>query len=308
MSGHCPMPHTGALPGWPRRWAYWAAWTAAFVLCAFLSPVGLPEWLRLPALYVTAVLGACTTGAFLYAFTKTDRNWADLVVGLAVFILLIKGANSGLVGNGLPRAAEWSAHRLPVSVSVAGAVLNLVVIYATNLFLVGAAVCAGELVGKGLRAPSYLVLAAVVGAIADTFSVSVGPTAKLAGSEAALRQMVVNWPGIGTRGALPIVGLGDFLFLSIFLLGAHRFSLGTRRNLGALLAAFAVGIACTVLADLFLGLHGLPALPFMCAAFLGINWRKLKLPREDALTVIKISLLMTGALAVVAVVKVFLHR
>jgi len=294
------------LPDWRRRWLILAGWTAAFVLFGMLAPLEVPEWLRLPALYVTAVVGAGATGVVLYAFTRTNRNWVDLGLGLAVFVLLIRGVNSATVMAAIPAVAARLAEILPVSAPVAGAVVNLVTIYATNCFLVGSALCAGELVGKGLRAPSYLVLAAVVGAIADTFSVSTGPTAKLASSETVLRQMAVHWPGIGTGGALPIVGLGDFLFLSIFLLGAHKFSLGVRRNLAALLLAFAVGIACTMLADMAFNLHGLPALPFMCAAFLAVNWKKLKVTREELRTVVLMSLAVSVLLAVVAVVKAFL--
>jgi hypothetical protein len=286
-----------------RRCLCVAGWTAAFLLFLALTPVKLPPWAALPALYLTAVGGACGTAVLLSCFTRTDRDWSNLLVGLCVCVLLIGGANCEAMSRWVAWASTEGGAVLPLSSTALRFSLNVLLVFATNVFLVGAAICAGELVAKGLRAPSYLVMAAVVAAIADTFSVSVGPTSKLASSETALRHLALHWPAIGGGGVIPIIGVGDFLFLSIFLVGATKFGLGPRRNLIALSGAFAVGIACTVLAEVFLSLRGLPALPFMCGAFLLANRSRLHLTPKELRAVVKVSVVFAGFFTALGVAK-----
>jgi hypothetical protein len=253
--------------------------------------------------YFSAVVGACATGALVHCVTRPDRYWVDLVTALGVGILAIAGVNSETVVDGVPRLARWLSASHPHWENPALSALDLARVCATNLLLIGAAVSAGELVAKGLRAQSYLVLAAIVAAVADTYSVAVGPTAKLAGSETALRHMALHWPAIGGGAVIPIVGVGDFLFLSIFLVGARKFSLGALRNLVALMASFAVGFAFTIIGTVLFGIPGLPALPFMCVAFLVVNWRRLRVSSEERTTVIKVSAMFAVAFLVLGIAK-----
>ncbi|NCO41386.1 MAG: hypothetical protein COZ06_35720 [Armatimonadetes bacterium CG_4_10_14_3_um_filter_66_18] len=286
-----------------RRCLCSAGWTAAFLLFLALTPLKLPPWAALPALYLTAVVGACGTAGLLSCFTRTDRDWSNLLVGVCVCALLIGGANCEAVSRWVAWASTQGGAALPLPSTTLRFSLNALLVLATNVFLVGAAVCGGELVAKGLRAPSYLVMAAVVAAIADTFSVSVGPTSKLAGSETALRHLALHWPALGGGGVIPIIGVGDFLFLSIFLVGAVKFGLGQRRNLVALSSAFAVGIACTLLAEVFFSLRGLPALPFMCVAFLLANRSQLRLTPKELCAVVKVSVMFAGFFAALGLAK-----
>ena len=70
---------------------------------------------------------------------------------------------------------------------------------------------------------------------------------------------------------MPTVGIGDFIFLALYLAGAAKFGLNANRTLLAMCAAFAVGFATIIISP-----QGIPALPFMSAALLTTHWKALK--------------------------------
>lgn len=141
-----------------------------------------------------------------------------------------------------------------------------------NIGLLIAATGAGLLAARGLQHPNYLVMAAVVGALTDIFSVYHGPT-KIIISTQAFPYMSYHWGLIGGGGIAPCVGIGDFLFLALYLAGASKFGLNRNSTLVAMCAAFVLGFLTLLVSP-----GGIPALPFMSAALLATHWKSLRAP------------------------------
>jgi hypothetical protein len=149
-------------------------------------------------------------------------------------------------------------------------VLRLILIATGNLGLLMAATALGILVARGLLKPNYLVMAAIVGALTDIFSVYAGPTKHVLTSE-ALPYVSYQW-GVAGQGVIPCVGIGDFLFLSLYFAGARRFGLDERKTFWAMAVAFALGYI-----SLLWSPQGIPALPFMAALLLLVHAPQLRL-------------------------------
>lgn len=146
-----------------------------------------------------------------------------------------------------------------------------------DLFLMLFAASLGYTVSFIVREPSILLPVAVVAAMVDCWSVTVGP----------LRHVLENKPGVvavasvqmptpvpGVPGTM--IGMGDFLFLALFFGILYRFSMNTR-------GAFWAGYALLTLSMLIVMKFStaLPALVPMALAITGTNIRHFKLKREE---------------------------
>ena len=108
-------------------------------------------------------------------------------------------------------------------------------------------------------------MAAIVAAVADFISVSVGPTRHIIGTDVA-PYISLHWGIVGMGGVATIVGMGDFLFLSLFFVGARKFGWNTRLTLAAMCLALAVAFLSMLLLP-----RPLPALPFLAVALLAVH-------------------------------------
>lgn len=164
----------------------------------------------------------------------------------------------------------------------------------------------GWLLALGLRRRSYLVMAALVVAVADFWSVFFGPSGQVVQSTAPADQlrvsvMMLPWPQLGADLAPPMIGAGDFLILALLLAAAVRFELDRQRNFWALTSAFVVGAVITqVMAHLWSDLPGLPALPFLSAFFLLTNRRELSLEPADRKRIVFFLVGLAAALTVIS--------
>ena len=138
-----------------------------------------------------------------------------------------------------------------------------------NLGVLAAAITIGWLVARGLKKPSYLITAAIVGALTDIFSVYAGPSRHILDSD-IFPYVSYQW-GVAGQGVIPCVGAGDFIFLCLFFAGARRFRLDDRKTFFAMVAAFGLGYLSLALSP-----KGIPALPFMAAMLLLTHGRELK--------------------------------
>lgn len=222
---------------------------ATFALVALRVPVSDHF---LPAFF-SAWIGACVGIALVYLFSRgPDDNWT-----------LWKVIAGGMT---LDVLCNFSALNL---LSATG-VLRLVLIGFGNLGILAAAIGIGLLVARGLKQPNYLIMAAIVGAVTDIFSVYLGPSKHLITSE-VFPYVAYQWGLIGQGDILPCVGAGDFIFMTLYFAGARRFGLNARKTYVAMCVALAIGYL-----SLLVSPNGIPALPFMAVLLLLVHGRELK--------------------------------
>ncbi len=235
----------------------------------------------------SAIVGALTAIYFVYAFSDSVLHWKS-VSGL------------GLLGAGIDVLTNFCAKEMarPDSGMEAG------LIGIGNVGILTAAVCFGFLLSRGIRHTSYLVLGALVGAVADTVSVFAGPTAAIVKTQ-AVHYLALQWGLIGSGEhaphILPIVGIGDFVFLSLFFCGARRLGWNAKRTLAAMTIAFVVGILSVLVRP-----AGLPALPFMTVGLMVGHWHDLHLTQQDWKTIIKLTVLFTLCLLLIVLKRKFM--
>jgi hypothetical protein len=216
---------------------------------------------------LTAWLGAVVgivlvfTGSRLDA-AKENNRWfyALILAGLAV---------DGICNFPASKLGAIVATNTPLQV------LRWMLLATGNLGVLTAAIAAGLLVARGLQKPNYLVMAAIVGAVTDIFSVYAGPSKHIVSSEAFM-YFSYQWGVLG-EGVIPCVGAGDFIFLSLYFVGARRFELSERKTLVAMIVAFGLGFL-----SLLFSPSGIPALPFMAALLLLVHGRELKAQMKRA--------------------------
>ncbi len=177
-----------------------------------------------------------------------------------------------------------------------------------NLALISWASLIGRAVGSAIREGNLLLPAAVVASLADIVTVFwgfVGHASRVApqvvaglSAQAPAAEVVqahhLNVP------ILTYIGIGDFLFIAIFLTVALRFRL---RAAAAMWAAFLSMLIAAPLVNL--SPYGLPGVPFISAGVLWVNRRCFHFSQEE-----KRALAVAGALiaALLALGAVLLLR
>jgi hypothetical protein len=128
-----------------------------------------------------------------------------------------------------------------------------------------------------LEQVSWVVIAAVVSAAVDAFSVAAGPTkALLAKGPLVVGYFIVavTWWGYSYNEAYTGLGTSDVIFFALYLGSARRFHLRVRASAVVMAASFLVTIAAAMVWT------ALPALPLLSLAFLAVNadllWRALR--------------------------------
>jgi hypothetical protein len=222
-----------------------------FILLHLFAPLAQPVDLNTAAL-LSALALACVTVAVIACVVAANVPRAWLLPGFVGGLLLeVGGSQLGLVP------------------ALEAAVMGL--------SLLSWVTCAGVLAALGLRQRGYLVMAALVIAIADIYNVFFGPAAAIAAGEATgwIRAWgkisLLAGPLLGSNDTVPLIGAGDFLFPALFLEAARKFELGLSRTYWAVIGAFLVGLITLHLTD-----RAIPALVFIGPAFLLVNWRQIK--------------------------------
>jgi hypothetical protein len=167
-----------------------------------------------------------------------------------------------------------------------------------NLALILWAVLVGRLVSRVIREGKLLLPVAVAASLADIFTVFWGPVGKIAEQAPQVANALsAQAPAaeVAKQVAAPVltyVGIGDFLFLAVFLSVALRYGMNA---VGALWAAFVAMVAAAVVLAVWQP-AGIPGLPFISVGVLLVNWRYLSFTAEE-----KRSLWIAGALLVVVI-------
>ena len=176
-----------------------------------------------------------------------------------------------------------------------------------NTVLIVWAAFLGRLVSRIIREGKLLFPVAVVASVADIFTVFWGVVAHVTETAPEVAETFsasapVAAPPEVSVPILSAVGIGDFLFLALFLAVALRHSMRPAKTMWATFAVMLVAPAAFYLAP---EAPGMPGLPFISAAALWANWPYLRFTREE-----KRALAFSGALvaAVAAGLWVAFHR
>lgn len=159
---------------------------------------------------------------------------------------------------------------------------------ASVLFLLGC-LFFGKIMSRIVRERAMALPVAIVAGLADIFTVFWGPTGEaLAKAPELVEKLSLAIPAagsaVGPEGAkglfhVATMGLGDVVFLALFLSMAVRFDFKPYRTLCAMALSAAVGIVLA-LSDL-LNTAGMPLLPYMAAGFVLVNIREFRLSPQE---------------------------
>ncbi|MCC2669227.1 MAG: hypothetical protein K0Q72_1698 [Armatimonadetes bacterium] len=259
------------------RWVWLAL--AAYILFRWTVgvvrlPISTPPGVLLPVSALVA-LGSIGLPIALIAALARVRIRGLIAVLIAVFGLALW---FGLVGL---------ARLLPPAVLPLVATLQ-------DLGKVLAAGGAGLAFAAPIREPNILVPAGVFAAFADFVVVNFGTVhqaLKSTRGQAMIEAVSAKVPSVHPGLMTLTIGPADFLFLGIFLACAAKFGMGLRRNavvLALVLAASLVLIQANIVG-------ALPALAPMSIAFVGLNWRRFRLTREEIVST-AVVIVFAGAL------------
>ena len=222
-----------------------------------------------------------TAGALLVAYTALSRYLPRLPVRVDIMVssVIVVALMTVLVLGLLPlsvygrRLLILPAAALPLAVLFVW--LGLVPLADLAKILLAGGL--GLWIAGELERVSWVVIAAVVSAAVDAFSVAAGPTkALLAKGPLVIGYFIVavTWWGYGYDQAYTGLGTSDVIFFALYLASARRFGLRVRASAVAMAASFLVTIAAAMVWT------ALPALPLLSLAFLAVNadllWRALR--------------------------------
>ncbi len=177
---------------------------------------------------------------------------------------------------------------------------------AAGLLFVGACLFFGRLLALIVRERNMLLPVALIAGLADIFTVFFGPTGKtLEHAPHLVQKLSVGIPQVGSAtgaqgGAglshIATAGLGDFVFLTFFLVGAYRFGLRSKRTFWTVFGLTLLGMGAVLYVP---GLPAAPLLPFIETGFLIANARAFHLSRTEkvyiAIAICFVALLLAAA-------------
>lgn len=247
---------------------------ASFALVAPLVPFD-PTASAAAALLAYGIGYACTSAVVLFVSVLAPR---EPRVALGVGVL----AAGGLVALAV--------------LAIAPGVLAAAAVLAA---LLGLGTAAGAGIGGRIQHAGHLSVVAIVSSVADVASVVSpgGPSHEIAESPALLSLLALPWPMLGTARIEPLLGVGDVVFVALYVAAAAQHGLSRARTVVALagaLAVTAVVVAVTALP--------IPALPFLGAAIV-IAHPAARLPppaeRRNALVALVLFFALFGTLVLV---------
>jgi hypothetical protein len=138
----------------------------------------------------------------------------------------------------------------------------------------------------------HLIPVCILGTLVDIWSVFHGPSKQVAGqvmqhqqrmAETGVRTpppivdfLILHWPYPGANMMATLLGLGDLVFVAMFLAASRRFGLSLWKAFLLILAGLALSTAVAIWWS-----KPVPALPFICALYLAGNARGMKLKRKE---------------------------
>jgi hypothetical protein len=255
-----------------KAWGALLEWGAAFVLFQWAVP-RLPTWGHPGVTFIISTLASLLLSfAFILNAVKsplpTAHRLALLVVGTLVW---------------------WGFRKYGV---------------VSELGLLFGAIGLGTWVAQAIRYPNVLLPVALVAATVDIWGVSMGgPVSQIIKKAPHIAETAtVKIPKMGAgrapqRGQAPppsaLMGVGDFLFLSILFACLAKFQMNLR-------GAFWWSVGLSLVAFLLLPVvkAPLPGLPFIALGIIIPNWRYFQFTREEKFAMLYAGILFVLVLAI----------
>ncbi len=255
------------------------AWIGVFYGCFFLfSRVSFPG--DVTAMGVSGL--ACSLSAFGAVVLLSGKQFprSRLVVMLMLCAFADIGINLAMLYYPLPE-------RITPHINAG-----------VNLTLIGIAFCGGLLVSEMIKKPSYIIPLAAAAGLADVWSVSLGVTNEIIQSPTAMNFLLFSFPVAG-KGVVPIIGVTDFVFATMFLSISRKFDLPMTRTRLLLAASFVLSVGVAVV-----GGFGVPVLPVMGVLFIVGNHAHVRItdPKEKRDAVLGL-LIIVVALAAISLIR-----
>ncbi len=168
-----------------------------------------------------------------------------------------------------------------------------------NIALILWAIFLGRLVSRVIREGKLLLPVAAVASIADIITVFYGAVRHMSEKAPAVVEAFSAQTPVAAPPSVPVpiltfIGIGDFLFLAVFMTILARYAMNPVK---ATWAAFAAMLVAPVPFMVWQGLLGVPGLPFISAAVLATNWRYLRFTREEVRALAFAAILVTAVAA-----------
>jgi len=185
------------------------------------------------------------------------------------------------------------------------ATLRLVTVPAADVIFLVACVLAGRLLSRIITERNLLLPVALVLALADVFTVFIGPTGQaLEKMPELVANLSIKVPQVGSaagpEGAaglthMATMGPGDLVFAALFFAAVVRFGLSLRASFIGITVPVVIGLVGFLLLPL---LPGVPVLPLMALGFLIANRGRFRLSRQEKIFVliaaVVVALLLAG--------------
>jgi len=269
-----------------RAWQLLALAAAAYLLLGLLGEserwvAAVPAWLAL-------AIALAAGGAFVAI--------AVAMVALICRLPLTWMAQLGLAAAfGAACAAARIAH-----ISLLG-----------DLLLVVAATFVGALVSRVVRESNMLVPVVVAAAVVDTWGVYWGFVAEMSKRAPQVVKHFSATVPAATAVETPVpllgaVGIGDFLFMGLFVAAVYRLHMSARATLWALFVALLAVPVVFGLADILAGgpvVPALPGLPFLGLGVVVANWGHFRFSRAEKFALLYAAVAVGGVIGLAWAVK-----
>lgn len=175
----------------------------------------------------------------------------------------------------------------------------------SDLTIIFIAVFLGKLIASFVLQRSWIVPIALVAMVADVWSVSsYGPAYYISTQPPqVMRHFLLFYPLLGASTIepttipfwlRPFIGMGDVIFMAVYLELARKFELHILLSRVAMVAAMLVPITLASYAE-----KGIPALPFMSAIFVFLNFRYLEFRKKELIQCAIFIAVMAGILFII---------
>jgi len=171
--------------------------------------------------------------------------------------------------------------------ALSGALLTLA------LLLGGSAL--GAALGARIEHAAHLLAVALVSGLADMWSAQAGPTARMVESAIAaperLALFALPWPLWGTGSIQPVLGVGDVVFVALYMAAFRRHGLSLTRAWRGMGAGLALGLLSLLVFE-----RAVPLLPMIGAGAVLSDRRARALERRERVMVWAVTAVLAGVL------------